>query len=87
MNHAEATTEGYTPGGPRLGTFEYGQRGALERLLPDGLHMGGEAYEVFFNAVKPHIGTEWADLPDDDRTGWVLPDWKTFGRAPTTEQD
>lgn len=82
MDHAEATTPGFTPGGPRLGTFDYGQRGALERLLPDGLHMSGEAYEVFFNAVKPHVGAEWADLPSDDRTGWVLPDWKTFGSVP-----
>lgn len=80
MDEAAARTPGWTatPGGPLLGTFASGQRGALEQLLPDGLHMSGEAYEVFFRAVVPHIGTEWTD----DRAGYLLPDWKTFGPTP-----
>lgn len=32
-----------------------GKRGYLETLLPDGLHMNGEAYSIFFDAVRPHI--------------------------------
>ncbi|KAH6671572.1 GDSL Lipase/Acylhydrolase family protein [Plectosphaerella plurivora] len=83
--HDEAAkrTPGWTAtDGKLLGTFESGQRGALEQLLPDGLHMNGEAYEVFFKAVVPHIGSEWANLPADDRSGYLLPDWKTFGSKP-----
>jgi lysophospholipase L1-like esterase len=82
-DEAAARTPGWTPGkGKLLGTPESGQRGALEQLLPDGLHLSGEAYEVFFRLVVPHVGAEWAGLPAEDRTGYLLPDWKTFGPKP-----
>lgn len=55
---------------PWLGTPENGNQGGLEALLPDGLHMSGEAYKVFYELLAQHI-----DLPDDDRTGFVFPDW------------
>lgn len=83
MDHAVAKTPGFEPadGRPLLGTFECGQEGYLGELLPDGLHMSGEAYRVFYEAVVPHIGREWADLPEDDRTGYLLPDWKVLSGA------
>lgn len=47
-------------------------RGGLEQMLPDGLHMSGQAYRVFFDAVKEHIGP----FPEDDEAGFVLPGWR-----------
>ncbi|KAM0334126.1 hypothetical protein ACHAQA_001146 [Verticillium albo-atrum] len=81
MDHAVAKTPSYKAGGPLLGTFESGQQGGLADLLPDGLHMSGEAYRVFYDAVLPHIGTEWVGLGDDDRTGYQLPDWREYPKA------
>ncbi|KAI5465611.1 SGNH hydrolase-type esterase domain-containing protein [Mariannaea sp. PMI_226] len=66
----------YQPGGPPLGSPENGKSGALNELLPDGLHMGGLAYKVFFDILVPHIGQEWQNLADDDFTGYVYPHWK-----------
>ncbi|KAF6844962.1 GDSL-like Lipase/Acylhydrolase [Colletotrichum musicola] len=76
MDHAVSKTPGFKAGGPLLGTPELGEQGALADLLPDGLHMSGQAYKVFYDAVVPHIGKEWAGLPEDDRTDYVLPDWR-----------
>ncbi|KAI1368410.1 SGNH hydrolase-type esterase domain-containing protein [Xylaria arbuscula] len=67
MEKAIAMTPDNDPSGPPLGYTE-GKRGALEQLLPDGLHMSGEAYRVLFDIVKPHIS-----LPDDYL---VYPDWR-----------
>ncbi|KAH7162453.1 SGNH hydrolase-type esterase domain-containing protein [Dactylonectria estremocensis] len=66
----------YTPGGPWLGSPESGKQGGLDELLPDGLHMSGKAYEVFYDTIVPHIGQEWQALEDDDRAGYLLPDWR-----------
>lgn len=74
MDKAIATTPGFDVSGPRLGTLESGQRGGLRHLLPDGLHMSGEAYRVLYDLVKPHIGTQL--IPSEDRNGHVLLDWK-----------
>jgi len=68
MEKAISMTPDYDPSGPQLGYPEGGKRGALEQLLPDGLHMSGEAYKVFFDIVKSHI-----TLPDG---GFVHPDWR-----------
>ena len=75
MDRALAKTPDFDPSGPPLGDPESGRRGHLEHLLPDGLHMSGEAYEVFYDIVKPHLGSEWAGTPDEDRVGYVFPDW------------
>lgn len=64
--------EDYQPGGPWLGSPENGKQGGLAKLLPDGLHMGGQAYRVFFDEIKAHIGQ---DIKADDRTDYILPDW------------
>ncbi|KAH8894825.1 SGNH hydrolase [Thozetella sp. PMI_491] len=76
MDRAIAKTPGYDPKGPMLGDPEGGQRGYLEQLLPDGLHLSGEAYQVFYDIVKPHLGSEWAGTAEEDRVGFVLPDWR-----------
>ena len=76
MDKAISMTPGFDASGPALGTPESGQRGGLELLLPDGLHMSGEAYKVLYDLVLPHIGTEWKNLPEGDRTGYVFPDWQ-----------
>ncbi|KAK1980672.1 GDSL-like Lipase/Acylhydrolase [Colletotrichum cereale] len=76
MDHAVSKTPGFKAGGPLLGTAELGERGGLADLLPDGLHMSGEAYQVFYKTLVPHIGEEWAGMPADDRTGYVFPDWR-----------
>lgn len=60
---------------PPLGSSAAGgQRGYLETLLPDGLHLGGEAYRVFFGLVAAEI-----KLPGADAEGYVHPEWR---RAP-----
>jgi lysophospholipase L1-like esterase len=66
----------YQVGGPVLGCPENGKSGALHELLPDGLHMAGPAYRIFFDILVPHIGEEWKTLAADDRAGYVLPDWR-----------
>lgn len=66
----------YQPNGPWLGSPENGKQGGLATLLPDGLHMNGEAYKVFYEAVLPHIGQQWAGLADDDKRDYVFPDWR-----------
>ncbi|KAF4981638.1 hypothetical protein FZEAL_2607 [Fusarium zealandicum] len=77
MDKADSMEPGnYTPGGPLLGSFDNGKQGGLDVLLHDGLHMGGEGYRVFYDALRPHIGKEWKDLADGDRTGFVVPDWQ-----------
>ncbi|KAI1164258.1 SGNH hydrolase [Nemania serpens] len=68
MEKAISLTPDYDPSGPPLGYPEGGKRGALEQLLPDGLHISGEGYRVLFDIVKPHI-----TLPDDY---YVYPDWR-----------
>ncbi|KAI2637418.1 SGNH hydrolase-type esterase domain-containing protein [Xylaria nigripes] len=68
MEKAIAMTPDFDPSGPPLGYPDGGKRGALEKLLPDGLHMSGEAYKVFYDIVVPHI-----KLPEDH---YVYPDWR-----------
>ncbi|KAM4060182.1 GDSL-like lipase/Acylhydrolase family protein [Hirsutella rhossiliensis] len=76
MDAAIAMAPGdYQPGGPWLGSPENGKAGGLDHLLPDGLHMSGDAYRVLYEQVRPHIGEEWTNLPGRDRTGYLFPDW------------
>lgn len=77
MDRAVAKTPGFDPIKCKpLGDPECGLRGYLEHLLPDGLHMSGESYQVFFDLVKGHIGAEWAGTDEEDRVGYVLPEWR-----------
>ncbi|TQV99470.1 GDSL Lipase/Acylhydrolase family protein [Cordyceps javanica] len=68
----------YEKGGPLPGTPENGKQAGLDKLLPDGLHLGGMAYREFYKTIWPHIGSEWLRLPEGDRTGYVFPDWREF---------
>ncbi|KAI0180018.1 SGNH hydrolase [Hypoxylon sp. FL1284] len=70
MEKAIALTPDFDASGPLLG-YPNGKRGALEQLIPDGLHMSGEAYEVLFGLVQPHIGP----FPEGK---FVYPDWRTM---------
>lgn len=84
MDTAIAKTPGFKPGGPLLGDPESGTRGYLEHLLPDGLHLSAESYRIFYDLIKPHIGSEWAGTREEDRVGYVLPDWRV---APWLDED
>jgi lysophospholipase L1-like esterase len=79
MDYAIAKTPGFklkSPEGPFLGDPESGERGYLEHLLPDGLHLSGESYKFFFDLVKDLVSEDWAGTPDEERVGYVLPDWR-----------
>jgi len=69
MDHAVSRTPGFQAGGPLPGTPEFGERGGLADLLPDGLHMSGEAYRVFYETLSVHLG-DWSKGPS------VFPDWR-----------
>jgi lysophospholipase L1-like esterase len=84
MDTAIAKTPGFNPDGPALGDPESGVRGYLEHLLPDGLHMSSEAYQIFYRLVRDQVGSEWAGTADEDRVGYALPDWRL---APWLEED
>ncbi|KAH6624900.1 SGNH hydrolase-type esterase domain-containing protein [Chaetomium sp. MPI-SDFR-AT-0129] len=88
MDRALEKTPGFDPkkskNGAALGDPESGVRGYLEQLLPDGLHMSAESYQVFYDLVRPHLGLEWAGTKDEDKVGFVLPDWRD---APWLEED
>lgn len=77
MDKAIAMSPGdYQAGGPWLGSLENGKQGGLNTLLPDGLHMNGEAYKVFYDIVSPHVGKQWEGLADDDKRDYIFPDWR-----------
>ena len=70
--------DGGVRGGPWLGDPACGMRGGLAHLLPDGLHMSGDAYRVFFEALVPFVGAEWKGIAPEDRRGYVFPDWSVI---------
>ncbi|KAH9906386.1 SGNH hydrolase [Xylariomycetidae sp. FL2044] len=71
MDKAISMTPDYDTNGPPLGYPKGGNRGALKQLLPDGLHMSGDSYRVFFDLVQPHIGPFGDDFA-------VFPNWRTM---------
>ncbi|KAJ9150870.1 GDSL Lipase/Acylhydrolase family protein [Pleurostoma richardsiae] len=82
MDYAISKTPGFDASlGAWLGDPACGQRGYLEHLLPDGLHLSGEAYKVFYDIVVKHVGP---DFPNLETTGYIHPEWKT---APWLEED
>ena len=72
----------FQSGGPWLGTFDNGKQGGLDHLLPDGLHLGGDAYRVFCETLRPYIGKDYDALTDDDRKEFLFPDWRDLDTAP-----
>lgn len=73
MDHAVANTPGWDASQPPLGSAEGGRRGYLERLLPDGLHMSGEAYRVLWGLVEAEIQPRF---PNENTEGYVWPGWR-----------
>lgn len=81
MNEAIALTPGYVAERALLGSEEKGERGGLEDLLVDGLHLTGIGYKVFLNEVLPVVGRICQEEPADN-ISWVFPPWRV---APKTE--
>lgn len=81
IDKAVELTPGFETGGPRLGTPGCGKQGGLETLLYDGLHMSGEGYRVFYELVKPLVGGDWADAPEEERKSYLFPYWRDIDTA------
>lgn len=75
MDHAVANTTGWDASQPPLGSAAEagGRRGYLEQLLPDGLHMSGEAYRVLWGLVEAEIQPRF---PNENTEGYVWPGWR-----------
>lgn len=74
MEYAAARTPGWKErdDGVLLGSAESGVRGHFEKLLPDGLHLSGEAYEVLWRLVEQEI-----EIPEGESVeGYVFPKWR-----------
>lgn len=85
MDTAITKTPGFDPAkGPSLGDPEGGVRGHLKSLLPDGLHLSAESYRIFYDLVQPLVGSEWAGTPEEQKVGYVLPEWR---EAPWLDED
>lgn len=72
MDVAVANTPGFDASSGLLGDPSSGQSGYLEELLPDGLHMNGKAYKIFFDAIAPHI----PENPSPTNEDYIFPDWR-----------
>ncbi|KAK7730850.1 hypothetical protein SLS53_008928 [Cytospora paraplurivora] len=72
-DYAIANTPGWDASQPPLGSVEGGRRGYLEKLLPDGLHLSGEAYKVLWGLVEREIEPQF---PNQDTVGYVYPEWR-----------
>ncbi|KAI0166234.1 SGNH hydrolase-type esterase domain-containing protein [Xylariaceae sp. FL1272] len=75
MDRAISMTPDYTPKEPKLGHPGY-KSAALQKLLPDGLHMSGLAYQVFFEEVVKHLDLPDPEDPDQMRKFMVHPGWR-----------
>lgn len=73
MEVATAKTPGWEVGQPPLGSVEGGRRGYLEALLPDGLHLSGEAYRILWGLVETEIEPRF---PNQNAEGYVYPEWR-----------
>lgn len=71
MDVAVEKTPGWDGSKGVLGSLDSGERGYLPNLLPDGLHMSGEAYKVFWDLLKEEI-----DVPEDWSAQFVWPEWR-----------
>lgn len=74
MDHAVTNTTGWDASQPPLGSAGAGgRRGYLEQLLPDGLHMSGEAYRVLWGLIEAEIQPRF---PNENTEGYVWPGWR-----------
>ncbi|KIW34495.1 uncharacterized protein PV07_01271 [Cladophialophora immunda] len=85
MERAMSMTPDWKAGEAILGSVKSGTRGGLEKLLPDGIHVSGEAYRVFYEVVAEKIGGEWRDErnaeKDYEPPSWVFPSYWRAARA------
>jgi len=72
MDEASSSDTQYVPGSGLVGSKSLGDSEGFRILLVDGLHFTGAGYKVFFDAVLPHVGREWADEPLNNPK-WVFP--------------
>lgn len=79
MSAAEVLTP-TQPGAPPLG-YPGGERGALQTLLPDGLHMNTDSYKMLFELITSNM-EPFPEYPG----GFVYPDWWTLVYGKTKEQ-
>lgn len=74
-----AKTPGWSQGrgqeGKVLGSPASGERGYLEKLLPDGLHLSGESYKVLWDLVRGEIDSLQQSDPTQ-ATGYAYPEWR-----------
>lgn len=79
MGVALEKTPGWSNGnveGKVLGSPECGERGYLEKLLPDGLHLSGESYKVLWDLVRSEIDSLQSDQNKEGATGYAHPEWR-----------
>ncbi|KAF3770531.1 SGNH hydrolase [Cryphonectria parasitica EP155] len=74
IDRATASTPGWDVSQPPLGSLEGARRGYLEQLLPDGLHLSGEAYRVLWGLVEAEIEPRF---PNEGPEGYVFAEWKS----------
>ncbi|KAH7038160.1 SGNH hydrolase-type esterase domain-containing protein [Microdochium trichocladiopsis] len=79
MSEAEKRTP-REPGTPLLG-YPGGVRGALETLLPDGLHINADAYKILYSLIMRNMDA-FPPYPE----GYVHPDWWTLVYGKTKDQ-
>ncbi|KXJ94731.1 SGNH hydrolase-type esterase domain-containing protein [Microdochium bolleyi] len=65
---------------PLLG-YPGGDRGALQTLLPDGLHMNTDSYKILYGLIENNM-EPWPEYPK----GFVYPDWWTLVYGKTKDQ-
>lgn len=71
MDCAVSKTPGWDGSKGVLGSLESGERGYLPHLLPDGLHLSGEAYAILWELVKKEI-----NVPATGASGFAWPEWR-----------
>lgn len=69
---------GWVPGEPLVGSKDVEQadpeKGGLEPLLKDGVHLTGEGNRVLFTELVALVNRTWPEL-DAERLGFDLPYW------------
>jgi lysophospholipase L1-like esterase len=77
MNDAIQNTPGHIHGGEVLGSRALGSNKVLADLLPDGLHLSGRGYKIFYEEVTGVIQERWPqETPENYPT--VFPLWRAM---------
>ncbi|CAG8961822.1 hypothetical protein HYFRA_00013998 [Hymenoscyphus fraxineus] len=73
-SNSESKIEGGGDKEALLGELSQGPNKRFYELLVDGLHMSGEGYRIFFDAVIKALGGKWGEGGVDSEA-WVFPKW------------